>query len=50
MAAMEVLEVLLWKQSQTEDGVAVIELVLEQDMAELIYEVLYSNHHAALLE
>jgi hypothetical protein len=50
MTALEVLEILLWKQSQAEDGMALTELVLGQDMVELIYEVLYSNHHVPLLE
>ena len=50
MAALQVLDALMWKCWQLEDGTQIIGLLLEQDMAELLYDVLYSNHHLTLLE
>lgn len=50
MAALQVLDALLWKCCQLEDGAQMIRLLLEQDLAELVYDVLYCHRQLQLLE
>ena len=50
LGALQVLDALLWQCGQQDDAAQMGTVLLEQELAELVYDVLYTPHDLCLLE
>ena len=50
LVALQVLDALLWKCGRQDDAAQMSAVLLEPELAELVYDVLYTRHDLCLLE